>query len=245
MLILLRSSVYFLLMVGGILVYGLLLSLLWPVTAIDTRRAIAASWGRYNALSLALACNLRHEIQGMENLPPPPYVIMAKHQSAWETLVFYGVFPRIAWILKESLGKIPVFGWALKATGQLFIDRSNPGEAMRMLKREGKRILGEGTSLVVFPEGTRVAPDVVGDYKAGGVGLALDSKLPIVPVAHDAGVYWPARGFLKKPGLIRVRIAPPIETATRGKHERNAILEEVKQAIESRMQQIAQERAKD
>ncbi|MBF0309971.1 MAG: 1-acyl-sn-glycerol-3-phosphate acyltransferase [Magnetococcales bacterium] len=233
-----RSAFFFVFFILGIVGYAAAIVVASPVASLAFRRGLAAAWGRYNLRMLALFCGLRHEIIGAENLPAPPYLIMSKHQSAWETVVFYGLFPSLVWALKKELAHIPFFGWALQATQQIFIDRAHPTEAMKQLLVRSQEEFKRGSSLVVFPEGTRMAPGKVGDYKAGGIGVAVAAGVPIVAVAHNAGLFWGRREFVKRPGVIRVRIAPPIATHQLGRRERQALLERVKESIEGMMAEI-------
>ncbi|MBF0154476.1 MAG: 1-acyl-sn-glycerol-3-phosphate acyltransferase [Magnetococcales bacterium] len=238
-MIVVRSTLFFTLFILGILFFAMLIVMLWPVVPLTFRQRLTRSWASYNSRILALTCGLRHRLEGVENLPPPPYVIMSKHQSAWETVVFHNFFPNFVWVLKHSLKYIPLFGWSLQASGQIFIDRSHGIEAMKKLHRQGQENFRRGVSLLVFPEGTRVAPGSVGEYKPGGVGIAMAAGVPIVPVAHNAGEFWGRRAFLKRSGEIRVRIGPPIMTAGLSRHARQEVLHRVQSSIEGMMAEIS------
>jgi 1-acyl-sn-glycerol-3-phosphate acyltransferase len=233
-----RSGIFLLLMGLNVIVFGTAMLLAWPVASLHGRWRVASNWSKVNRWLLKITCNLREEIQGMDRLPPPPFVLMAKHQSAWETLMFLGIFPPLIWVLKRSLIYIPFFGWALRASNQIFIDRQQGVEAIRLLQQASERMFDQGFALMVFPEGTRVAPGTVGDYKGGGVNIAMAAGIPIVPVAHNAGVYWARRSFLKKPGVIRVKIGPPIPTTNLPKSGRKLLLVQVRDAIEGMMAEI-------
>lgn len=239
---LLRSGLFFVLFVAGILFYATLIVGLWPVTTLAQRRGMACAWAQYNRRLLAVVCGLRDRVIGLERLPPPPFVLLCKHQSAWETVSLHGVFPPFVLVLKKSLLFVPFFGWALKATGQIAIHRHREIEALRILLAEGKRQCAQGVSILIFPEGTRVPPGTVGQYNAGGVALAMAAGVPIVPVAHNAGEFWGRRSFLKKPGEIQLRIGHPIETRDREKNARKALLHEVQTAIETMMAEMAAEK---
>lgn len=237
----LRSGLFFVFFVVGIVVYATLIVTLWPITSLAQRRKMACSWAQYNRRLLAVMCGLRDNIVGLEHLPPPPFVILCKHQSAWETVTLHALFPTFVLVLKKSLLFIPFFGWALKATGQIAINRKREIEALRILQSEGKRQCAEGTSILIFPEGTRVAPGTVGHYNAGGVVLAMAAGVPIVPVAHNAGRFWGRRSFVKKPGEIQLRIGHPIETHGLEKQARKTLVLQVQAAIEGMMAEIDQE----
>ena len=236
-----RSGLFFLLFVSGIVTYATLIVTVWPFTSLRFRRRIACSWAQYNRRLLAVVCGLRERIIGWENLPPPPFVLLCKHQSAWETVTLHALFPLFVLVLKKSLLFIPFFGWALKATGQIAIDRSREIEALRTLQTLGKQQCAQGTSILIFPEGTRVLPGEVGHYNAGGVLLAMIAGVPIVPVAHNAGEFWPRRSFLTKPGEIQLRIGSPIATQGVEKKARKALLLQVQQSIETMMAEIKRE----
>ncbi|WP_193771029.1 lysophospholipid acyltransferase family protein, partial [Candidatus Magnetaquicoccus inordinatus] len=200
---------------------------------------MACSWAEYNRRILALCCGLRDRIIGQERLPPPPFVILCKHQSAWETVTLHAQFPTFVLVLKKSLLSIPFFGWALKATGQVVINRQREIEALRILQEESRRLCSEGTSILIFPEGTRVAAGEVGHYHSGGVIMAMAAGVPIVPVAHNAGEFWPRRSFLKHPGEIQIRIGEPIPTQGLDKAARKQLLQQVQSVIEGMMAEIS------
>jgi len=175
---------------------------------------------------LWLTCGIRYRVEGRENLPAGPVVVLSKHQSAWETIAFTVIFPPHSWVLKQELLDIPVFGWMLKRFSPVAIDRSQPRKALRQLLEQGGRYLREGLWIVVFPEGTRVPPRIRGQYAAGGALLAARNRVPVVPVAHNAGDFWPARGFLKYPGTVQVRIGACIDTEGKDAAEINAAAED-------------------
>ncbi|MGE0384420.1 MAG: lysophospholipid acyltransferase family protein [Gammaproteobacteria bacterium] len=168
-------------------------------------------WTDFNLWMLRHVCGIRAEVRGREHIPAGPAIIMAKHQSAWETMALQQVFPPQVWLLKRELLWIPLFGWGLWLLKSIAIDRSAGFRAMKALVRQGRDRLGRGIWVVVFPEGTRVAPDATRKYQPGGGLLAVDTGCPVVPVAHNAGLYWPRNSFAKRPGTIRMEIGPPID----------------------------------
>lgn len=155
-------------------------------------------------------CGVKYQITGLENIPEQPAVVLCKHQSSWETYAVQVIFPYQAWALKRELLQIPGVGWALALTKPISINRDKPKEAIRKLINEGKQHLASGRWVIIFPEGTRIAPGEKGRYQKGGAMLAHAAGAPIVPMAHNAGTYWPRRGFLKTPGTVQVVIGPPI-----------------------------------
>jgi 1-acyl-sn-glycerol-3-phosphate acyltransferase len=176
---------------------------------------IISSWSRCVVLLAKIVVGIRWKVEGREHLPSRPSVILAKHQSAWETLAFQQIFPPQVHVLKRELLWIPFFGWGLALMSPIAIDRSRGVAALRSIARRGRERLAQGFWIVVFPEGTRVAPGERRTYQLGGAWLAAASGAPIVPVAHNAGLYWPRNAFIKRAGTVTVRIGPPIEAGNR------------------------------
>lgn len=172
-------------------------------------------WNAFCLWWLRITCGIKHEVIGMENVPPAPFVLLANHQSPWETLFLYWEFLPICAILKRELYKIPFFGWALRLLRPIAIDRSKRGKALQQLLEQGRENLDDGFSVLVFPEGTRVEPGSEKKYSAGGAELAIVSGRMIVPLAHNAGLFWPAHKFVKHAGTIRVVIGKPIDPTGR------------------------------
>jgi 1-acyl-sn-glycerol-3-phosphate acyltransferase len=197
--------------------------------------ALLGQWNRIILAWLATTCGLRYRVLGQENIPPGPAVILAKHQSAWETIAFQQIFPRQTWVLKRELLWIPIFGWGLAAHQPVAIDRRAGKKALRQVIDQGTARLREGLWMVIFPEGTRVAPGERGRYAAGGAMLAHHAGVPVVPVAHNAGEFWPKQGFLKHPGTVTVSIGPTLDPAGVKPAELNRQVEEW---IESEMTRI-------
>ncbi len=164
-------------------------------------------------------------VEGREHLPSRPSVILAKHQSAWETLAFQYIFPPQVHVLKRELLWIPFFGWGLALMSPIAIDRSRGVAALRNIARRGRERLEQGFWVVVFPEGTRVAPGERREYQIGGAWLAAASGAAVVPVAHNAGCVWPRNAFVKRRGTVTVRIGPAIEAADRDPKTITAIAE--------------------
>ena len=189
----------------------------WPVAVSvyfcepKFRSRVIGFWADFVIWLLRVVCGLSHEVEGMENLPSTPSVIFAKHQSAWETISFQTIFPPQAWVLKRSLLYVPFFGWGLAATHPIKIDREASRKALDDVVKQGREVLAEGRWVVVFPEGTRIAPGEHGTYYASASLLAVRAGVPLVPVAHNAGDFWRRREFRKRPGTIRVRIGEPIQ----------------------------------
>jgi 1-acyl-sn-glycerol-3-phosphate acyltransferase len=194
--------------------------------------AIARSWGRVNLWLLAKLCGLTYTVEGRENIPPGAHVSMWKHSSAWETIAQAAVFPPQAWVLKRELMWIPLVGWAVKCLKPIAINRKAGAAAVTQVVDQGKQRLQAGLWILIFPEGTRVAVGETRKYGVSGSLLASRAGCKIIPVAHNAGYYWPRRGWLKKPGTIRVVIGPAIDAAGRDARELN---EEVRAWIEKKL----------
>lgn len=183
-------------------------------------------WVRINLWVLATVCGLRHEVRGMENLPATNGVILAKHQSTWETFAFLCIFPPIVFLLKQELLQIPVWGKGLATLEPIAIDRGAKTAALKQVMREGAARLKAGRWVVIFPEGTRVRPGEKGEYNASGSILAHRAGCPVIPVAHNAGKFWPPKSFFRFPGVIQVRIGPAIDGSQHSAADINRLAEE-------------------
>ena len=187
--------------------------------------------------ALSILCGITYTVEGREYIPSYAFIIFCKHQSTWETFALQVIFDKISFVFKNELLWIPFFGWGLACMKPIAIKRGSGKKAVNQLVTGGIRRLQEGISVVIFPEGTRTKPTGPGRYRIGGAVLAAESGYPIVPVAHNAGEFWPRKGFIKTPGHITVRIGPPIETKDKSAED---ILEEAKQWIEAQMPAISQ-----
>ncbi len=191
-----------------------------------TRYRIISGWSRLIVWLSRVILRIDWRVEGRENLPSRPAVILAKHQSAWETLAFQHIFPPQVHVLKRELLWIPFFGWGLALMSPIAIDRSRGVAALRSIARRGQQRLEQGFWVVVFPEGTRVRPGETRDYQPGGAWLAAASGAPVVPVAHNAGLFWPRNAFLKRPGTVTIRIGPSIDSRQRDPLTINAMAKE-------------------
>jgi 1-acyl-sn-glycerol-3-phosphate acyltransferase len=170
------------------------------------------SWTFINIYSVRFLCGVKFERQG--HLPDLSrnYVVMSKHQCAWETFYLQMLFPPLSTILKKELLKMPFFGWGLAALKPVAVDRSNPLQALRQVKAQGIERIKEGRNLLVFPEGTRMAVGESGKYARSGAEIAVATNTPVIPVAHNAGTCWINKKFTKIPGTITVVIGEPISS---------------------------------
>lgn len=187
--------------------------------------AICQMW-RYGFMDMCQRIlGIRYEIQGRENILYEPVIYLAKHQSAWETVALQIWTPPAVFVLKRELLFIPFFGWALWGLRMIWIDRSAGKAALEKIVSQGKQRLHEGLSIIIFPEGTRVAPGRMGKFKAGGAHLASRTGTRVVPVVHNAGELWPRNAFVKKPGKITVRFGPAIDPTGLSESELNVRVE--------------------
>jgi 1-acyl-sn-glycerol-3-phosphate acyltransferase len=204
--------------------YALLALATFPLPRM-TRYRVISGWSRLVIRLSKVLLGIDWRVEGREHLPGRPAVILAKHQSAWETMAFQLIFPPQVHVLKRELLWIPFFGWGLALMSPIAIDRSRGVAALRAIARRGRERLAQGFWVIVFPEGTRVAPGERRAYQVGGAWLAAAAAAPVVPVAHNAGLFWPRNAFVKRPGTVTVRIGPAIETASRDPATINSMAE--------------------
>ena len=176
------------------------------------RNAYNAFTARSMLTWLRITCGLGYRVTGMENVPDRSVVILSNHQSTWETIALQAFLPPQVWVLKRELLWIPVFGWILWAIKSIAINRSSGASAMDQLMEQGTQRLNDGINVAIFPEGTRKPWGSPGRYKIGGALLAEHSGVPVLPLAHNAGYFWPRHSLAKKPGTIDLVIGKPINT---------------------------------
>lgn len=194
------------------------------------------SFLRTHLFLLEKTCHITYEVEGLENIPNDRKgIVMSKHQSTWETFYLPIIFKDPAILAKKELLWVPFFGWSFALSQPITINRTKKSSSMQQIIKQGTQRLKEGRWILIFPEGTRVPAGVVGHYKLGGARLASATGAPIIPVAHNAGRFWPKRSFIKYPGTIRVVIGPLIETKDRTPDD---IMNETKTWIESTVQRI-------
>ena len=207
-----RSLLYTALLFACTMAFGVavLVSALLPLT-IEQRYVIPRAWGRFLTWLAGAICGLRYVVEGQQNLPDQPFISLWKHSSAWETMAQMFVVPTASWLLKREVIWIPVIGWAVSTYKPIAINRSAGHSAVNQVVRQGRERLAAGMGVIVYPEGTRVAPGQTRKYGISGALLATETGTLVVPIAHNAGHFWRRRSILKKPGLIRVVIGPPID----------------------------------
>lgn len=232
--LILRSAVFWVwqilatLIIGPLVVVIGLFSFRWGY-------ALAVAWNRLNVMGLRWICGVRWEVQGRENIPDTPCIVLSKHQSTWETYFLPLVFYPSVYVAKKSLLWIPIFGWALYVLKFIMIDRKSGRSAMQQMCEQAADRLSLGRWIIVFPEGTRRPVGAEPNYRIGGAMIAQSVPADVLPVALNAGEFWPRLGFIKWPGVITVSIGPVIssegKTATQ-------ILAETQDWIEGRMAEI-------
>lgn len=226
----LRSLLFTVLMLVWTLLFAVLYFFAALFLSFDNRFRLAR-WLPGSVLPmLRVICGLGHRISGAQNLPAGGHVALWKHSSTWETYSMMLVCPRQVWVLKRELEWIPFVGWSIRQMKSIGIDRGSGPSAVRQVIEQGKPHIASGTWVIIFPEGTRMAAGETRKYGVSGALLAREAGCLIVPVAHDAGFYWPRRGLLKKPGTIDVVIGEPIDPAGRDPREIN---EEVQRWMEA------------
>ena len=175
-----------------------------------TRHRLITTWVPIMMWVIRHVLGIRYRVIGRENLPATASVVLSKHQSAWETIALQQILPPLCYVLKRELLRVPFFGWGLASIPGIAIDRAECKDAMSQVVEQGRARLKEGLWVVVFPEGTRVAPGTTRRYKPGGAILAKRAGVPVVPIAHNAGEFWKRNAFIKRPGEIVVSIGPVI-----------------------------------
>jgi len=208
-LLLLRSLSFSLGLLLSIGIVAPLVMLSFPLPFVRRYR-ISQYWTRFSIWWLRITCRIDYQLSGVEHLPDQPVIVMSKHQSTWETLFLQQYLPPVAWIIKRELLWLPFFGWAIALLRPIAINRQLGASALKQVIRQGTESLRQGQWVVIFPEGTRALPGERTQYKMGGAVLAAHSGYPILPVAMNAGEFWPRGQFLKQPGTVRVVFGPLI-----------------------------------
>ena len=237
---LIRSSIFFhgygvITITWGSL--GLLIGWLLPYRM--RFRFIITCWTGMILLWLRITCGVRYEITGAEHIPNEPCLVFCKHESTWETLALQALFSPQATLIKRELLNIPFFGWAFRLLRPIAINRKEPRTALKQLIREGKDRLDNGIWVLLFPEGTRTTPGEVKAFQAGGSVLAASADQPVLVITHNAGTFWPAHQFTKRPGVIQLHIGEPIDTANMKAKEINAAAHQQMVALTGAMHQTS------
>jgi 1-acyl-sn-glycerol-3-phosphate acyltransferase len=176
-------------------------------------RYVIQAWCGFAVRLARVVVGLRYEVSGQENIPQQPCVILAKHQSTWETFFLSAYFEPLSQVLKRELLYVPFFGWAMGRLDMIHIDRSRRADAWRRIAAQGRALFAQGVWVIMFPEGTRTPRGAQGKYQSGAARLAIEAGVPIVPIAIASARCWPRRSFVLRPGVIDVSIGAPIASA--------------------------------
>lgn len=233
---LIRSIIFYIGYFLAMLVCGVLFLPPAPFLPLRSRYRLLNLYNHFIIAWFRIACGVRYEISGHENLPAGPVVILSNHQCEWETVYLQLIKPPVCTVLKKELLNIPLFGWGLRLLHPIALDRSKPARAMKQVLVQGGQRLQEGLSVLIFPEGTRVDPGQRRRYNKSGTVIACRAGLPVVPVAHNAGECWPGRHWIKKPGTISLVVGEPIVTEGRSPED---VLVETEAWIEARLSEVS------
>ncbi len=240
-----RGFIFYVVLSVALVPAALLCIVLWPFASEKWRyEAVVLPWCRLMMHSLRVICGVKWRVIGLENIPTDetaPVVVLSKHQSAWETLFLPTVITRpVGFVYKESLHRIPFFGWALKSMNMIAINRAEGRSAYRLFLDRGKAFVACGWWVLLFPEGTRTGPGEETVYKTGGARFAAATGAKVLPVALNSGRCWPRNSIAKIAGTITVSFGPVIETQGKTAHEIN---EEVCNWIEGEIVRFESEKA--
>jgi 1-acyl-sn-glycerol-3-phosphate acyltransferase len=195
----------------------------WAMAGLKAH-AVTCTW------LLEKICGTRMEVRGREKLPAPPYLVVAKHQSAWDTFALIPLFSDPAIVLKDELKWIPLYGWFCVKFEHILVKRDKAASALKAMIRDARTRAAEGREILIFPEGTRTAPGAVPDYKPGFVALYEGLDIPCVPLALNSGSFWPRRSLLRRPGTIVVEFLDPIPPGLPRKEFRERVIAEIEGA---------------
>ncbi len=234
-MLIVRSVLFYIVYALSLIVHSTYCVIFGWMLPLKHRFPLIVQWNRFAVWWVGVCCGVRYEIQGREKVPAHPFIVLSNHQSPWETVFLYYEFRPLCAVLKRELLRIPFFGWALALLAPIAIDRSKRRSARDSMMQQGHDRLAKGISILVFPEGTRGEPGQDRKYYAGGAEMAIATGASIVPVAHNAGVYWPAHKLVKIPGTIKVFIGDPIASAGRDPRE---LTEQVKQWVNAQLATI-------
>ncbi|MFZ3083901.1 lysophospholipid acyltransferase family protein [Rhodoferax ferrireducens] len=238
-MLLIRSILHMAWLLITVIPWGLTLVLISLWVRRTTLWWFAVNWFRLVIWGTRVFLGVRVRVTGMEHLPAgatAPAILLSKHQSTLETLLIPTLMPRpLAFVFKRELLRIPFFGWSMARLDMIHIDRESRALAMKHVIEQGKRRLAQGTWVIMFPEGTRIARGQTGTYQTAGTRLAVETGAPVVPIAVSSGKCWPRQGFIKYPGVVDVSIGPAIASVGR---EPKELMREVQAWIEAEMRRI-------
>jgi 1-acyl-sn-glycerol-3-phosphate acyltransferase len=235
----LRSVLHMLWMVVTVIPWGLAVVVAAPFLSSTQVYWMCAGWLKVAVRGGNVILGIRNHVIGYENLPvgsTAPAVLLLKHQSTWETFCMPTLMPHpLAYVFKKELLYVPFFGWAMAKMDMIHIDRSKRAQAFNKVVEQGKRLLAQGTWVIMFPEGTRIDRGQKGQYKSGGTRLAIETGAPVIPIAVTSAKCWPRKAFIKRPGVVEFSIGKPIPSAGRKPDE---LMREVEDWIEAEMRRL-------
>ncbi len=235
----LRSVVHMLWMLVVVVPTGIWMVILTPFANARQMYACACFFLRSAIHGLRVICGVDWKVHGMENLPlgeKSPAILLVKHQSTYETFLMPIVMPHpLAYVFKKELLYVPFFGWGIARCDMIHIDRSLRAQAFNKVVEQGKRLLAQGTWVIMFPEGTRIPRGQKGTYKTGGSRLAIETGAPVIPIAVSSAKCWPRKAFIKTPGVVEVSIGKPIASTGRDAED---LMREVEAWIETEMRRL-------
>ena len=234
-----RSVLHLLWMIITVIPWGLFVVLASPFASPTRVYWWCAGWVTHAVHSGMFLLRIKNRVSGFENLPTDskaPAVLLVKHQSTWETFAMVALMPHpLAFVFKRELIYIPFFGWAMARMDMIHIDRSQKAQAFNKVVAQGKRLLANGTWVIMFPEGTRIPRGQAGRYKPGGTRLAIECGAPVIPIAVTSAKVWPRKAFIKRPGIVDISIGPAISSIGRNPDE---LMREVEAWIEGEMRRL-------
>lgn len=230
-----RSTLFWIGFFPVTLLAAVLISLLF-FTPLKVRIFVIKLWIECSLGLLHYICGLKYQIEGQENIPEHGFIVMSKHSSTWETIALQKFFDPMIWVVKRELTWIPLFGWGLRAMNAIALNRGTGRKAINQLVSESKQRMDQGRILMLFPEGTRVLPMQQKPFKLGGAIVSNKTGYAVLPIAHNAGEFWPRHSWIKWPGTIRVVIGKPIDPESKTPEE---IISAVKEWVNATCEEIS------
>lgn len=240
-MLVLRSLAFNIAFYVNLIVQMIVLSPFYFLAPRKTAWMVPKNWARSNLWLMRVLAGTRYSIEGLENVPTGAAIIAPKHQSFWDVFAFLPVIPDAIMILKRELMWIPVFGWYVAKMRMLPINRGSRSEALKAITTGAQQAIADKRQILIYPEGTRRPPGAPPQYKYGVAHLYHELGLPVVPIAHNAGLYWPRRRFRRYPGTIRCRVLPPIMPGL----DREAFLKRLAEVTEAACDEFLIAAAKD
>jgi 1-acyl-sn-glycerol-3-phosphate acyltransferase len=236
---LIRSLLHLLFMTITVVPWALAVVIAAPFMNSTRIYWMCAAWLKLSVRSGEFLLGIRNQVIGFENLPvgdKAPAVLLVKHQSTWETFCMPALMPHpLAYVFKKELLYVPFFGWAMGRMDMIHIDRSKRAQAFNKVVAQGQRLVDQGTWVIMFPEGTRIARGEKGVYKSGGTRLAIATGAPVIPIAVTSAKCWPRKALIKRPGTVQFSIGKPISSVGRKPDE---LMREVEAWIEAEMRRL-------